>query len=261
MRIDICLVNLGYFKTRTKAKEAINSGIIYYGEKCINKSGFFVKDTNLVRIQGEIMPYVSKGGLKLEKALKEFNINLENKVMLDIGSSTGGFSDCALKNSVKSIIAVDVGTDVMDKSIRENSKITLFENTDFRDIDNQVLTDVEFITIDVSFISVIKLLDKIKELNNINEIVCLIKPQFECGKEIARKYKGIIKDKKVHLNVLSNVIKSFYNYGYYLNNLTYSPITGGDGNIEYLAYFKKEKRDFKYNSVNLVDTAFDNFKK
>lgn len=256
MRLDVVLVSLGYFKTRNKAQDAVKSGIVYYGDKCITKSGFIVADSSLVTIKGEVMPYVSRGGLKLEKAIRFFNLDLTNKVLLDIGSSTGGFTDCALKNTARGVIAIDVGTNVMDEELRKDTRIRLYENTDFRSVDESLLLDASIASIDVSFISVTMIIPKLNKLININEVVCLIKPQFECGKDIAHKYNGVIKDKKVHESVIRNVVNAFLSNNFYLNNITYSPIHGGDGNIEYLGYFKRSSNNFNPNYKDIVDEAF-----
>jgi len=239
-RLDNELVTRNIFKTRSKAQLAIKNGLVFCNEKCITKCGFEVDEATKIEIKGEVLKFVSRGGLKLEKAINYFGIDLNNKIMIDIGSSTGGFSDCAIQNGVGKIYAIDVGNNQFDKELAQNPKINLFENTDFRKIDNSMFMDANFITIDVSFISVTKIVEKISELKNVLEIVCLIKPQFECGKEIADKFRGVILDKKVHKDVISNVLQSFKSIGYKCIDLTASPIKGGDGNTEYLAYFKKE---------------------
>lgn len=247
-RLDNELVNRGIFKTRSKASQAIKSGIIYCDEKQIKKCGFEVSSLTNITIKGNVLKYVSRGGLKLEKAINEWNINLVDRTMIDIGSSTGGFSDCAIQNGVGKIYAIDVGTEQFDKELAKNPKINLFEKTDFRLMDKEIINDANFITIDVSFISVTKLINKISELSNVSEIICLIKPQFECGKEIADKFRGVILDKEVHKDVILKVIESFKNIGFYCNGLTSSPIKGGDGNIEYLAHFQKQ------NAINIIST-------
>ncbi|HHX93714.1 MAG TPA: TlyA family RNA methyltransferase [Tenericutes bacterium] len=254
-RLDIELVNRGLLKTRAKAKEAIIAGKIICNGKVVTKPSTLVKDNDKIEIFGNLMPYVSKGGLKLEKAINYFKVELENKIMLDIGSSTGGFTDCALQYGIKHVIAVDVGTNQMDPNLRKNEKITLFEQTDFRKMNNDLLVGVDIITIDVSFISVKLLLPKISKLKAVEEIICLVKPQFECGKELARKYKGIILDKNIHYNVIEDVICSFKKINYYCHGLTYSPIQGGDGNIEYLSYFKNMVGS-PINIKSVVDEAF-----
>ena len=254
-RIDIELVKRGIFETRNKAQNEIKNKIIFCNNICITKPSFDVTDTDIIEIKGEKLKYVSRGGLKLEKAIKEFNIDLKDKTLIDIGSSTGGFSDCALQNDIKKIYAIDVGTDQFDKTLRLNNKINLYENTDFRNIDNNIINDSNIASIDVSFISVTKLTSKLKELTNLKEIICLIKPQFECGKEVSDKYKGVPLNKEVHKSVIENVIKSFKDNNYYINSLTSSPIKGGNGNIEYLAYFKRDK-ERSINIEEVVNKAF-----
>ncbi len=254
-RIDIELVKRGIFETRNKAQNEIKNKIVYCNNVCITKPAYDVTDTDIIEIKGEKLKYVSRGGLKLEKAIKEFNIDLKDKILIDIGSSTGGFSDCALQNGIKKVYAIDVGTDQFDKTLRLNNKINLYENTDFRNIDNNIINDANIASIDVSFISVKKLTSKLKELTNLKEIICLIKPQFECGKEISDKYKGVPLNKEVHKSVIENVIKSFKDNNYYINSLTSSPIKGGNGNIEYLAYFKRDK-ERSINIEEVVNKAF-----
>ncbi len=254
-RIDIELVKRGIFETRNKAQNEIKNKIVYYNNICITKPAFDVTENDIIEIKGEKLKYVSRGGLKLEKAIKEFNIDLNDKILIDIGSSTGGFSDCALQNGIKKVYAIDVGTDQFDKNLRLNNKIILYENTDFRNIDNNIINDANIASIDVSFISVTKLTSKLKELTNLKEVICLIKPQFECGKEISDKYKGVPLNKEVHESVIKNVIKSFKENNYYINNITSSPIKGGNGNIEYLAYFKRDK-ERSINIEEVVNKAF-----
>ena len=254
-RIDIELVKRGIFETRNKAQNEIKNKIVYCNNICITKPAFDVTDTDIIEIKGEKLKYVSRGGLKLEKAIKEFNIDLNDKILIDIGSSTGGFSDCAIQNGIKKVYAIDVGTDQFDKNLRLNNKINLYENTDFRSVDNSIINDANIASIDVSFISVTKLTSKLKELTNLKEVICLIKPQFECGKEISDKYRGVPLNKEVHKSVIENVIKSFKDNNYYINNLTSSPIKGGNGNIEYLAYFKRDK-ERSINIEEVVNKAF-----
>lgn len=254
-RIDIELVKRGIFETRNKAQNEIKNKIVYCNNICITKPAFDVTENDIIEIKGEKLKYVSRGGLKLEKAIKEFNIDLKDKTLIDIGSSTGGFSDCALQNGIKKVYAIDVGTDQFDKNLRLNNKINLYENTDFRNIDNNIINDANIASIDVSFISVTKLTSKLKELTNLKEVICLIKPQFECGKEISDKYRGVPLNKEVHKSVIENVIKSFKDNNYYINNLTSSPIKGGNGNIEYLAYFKRDK-ERSINVEEVVNKAF-----
>lgn len=253
MRIDNELVNRKMFQTRARAQSAIKDSLVYCNDKLVTKNSFDVADGDKLEIKGEVMPYVSRGGLKLEKAINFFNINLKDRVMMDIGSSTGGFTDVALKNGIRKVIAIDVGTDQMDDSLRNHPQVDLHENTDFREMDVDVLNEANFASIDVSFISVTKIVGKFKELQNLKEVVCLIKPQFECGVEAAKKYKGVINDEKIHNEVIKIVIDSFSNVGFGITGLTSSPIKGGSGNTEYLAHFERNKdRTIDDNSIALI---------
>lgn len=254
-RLDNELVKRGFFISRSKARQAIKSGIVFCdGQLCIKMSKKVYEHTK-IEIQGEVLPYVSRGGLKLAEAISAFKIDLNNKVMLDIGSSTGGFTDCALQNGIKEVIAVDVGSNQMVEDIKNNRQVYLFEKTDIRNFQNDLLNKVDIITIDVSFISVTKIIDKIKEIANAQEIICLIKPQFECGKEVADQYKGIIMNKKVHTEVINKVVVAFQTIDFALNSLVCSPIKGGSGNTEYLAYFTHQQSG-KINIDNIVNNAF-----
>lgn len=259
-RLDIELIKRKFFETRSQAQNEIKNGIVYVNGKKITKNSHEIKEDDIIEIKGETLKYVSRGGLKLEKALKEFNINLTNKIMLDIGSSTGGFTDCALQNNVKEVIDIDVGKNQLSYKIKNNPKVKVFEKCDIRNFENDVLNKIDIITIDISFISVTKILEKIKSINNAKEIVCLIKPQFECGKEVADKYKGIILNKEIHKNIIEKIIDSFNEINYYINGLTFSPVKGGNGNIEYLAYFAKTKVNNLININNLVDETFSKLK-
>lgn len=254
-RLDIELVNRQICQTRSKAQMEIKNSNILVNRKTITKPAFNVESTDVITLNHEVLEYVSRGGLKLEKALNDFNIDLTNKTMLDIGSSTGGFTDCALKHNIKEVVCVDVGSNQLDETIRNNEKVHVFENTDIRKFDNPLLSNIDIVTIDVSFISVTKIVDKLNIINA-KEIICLIKPQFECGKNIADKYKGIVLDKEVHEKVIKNIVNSFKEINYNLKNITFSPVKGGNGNIEYLAYFTKEEINNTINFKDLVSTTF-----
>lgn len=258
-RLDNELVERKLFLTRSKAQIAIKDGIVFCDGKKITKSGYNVNNQTLIEIKGKVMPYVSKGGLKLECTLREFNISLDDKIMLDIGSSTGGFTDCALQNGIKKVVAIDVGTDQFDKSLLNNTKIELYEQTDFRNIDLSIVSCADIATIDVSFISVKKMLPKINEIENIKEVICLIKPQFECGKDNADKYKGIILNKDIHEEIINSIIEEFLHIGLYCNGLTSSPVLGGSGNIEYLAYFNKYSNSSIINIRDIINKVFKKF--
>lgn len=236
MRLDLKLVDMDLFKTRSKAQDAIKSKLVKVDGKIITKTGYDVND-EVIEVSSNINPYVSRGGLKLEKAIRVFKIDLSNKKVLDIGSSTGGFSDCSLKHGASSIIAVDVGSDQFDSELRKDKRISLYEKTDFRLIDNSIIDDVDIIVMDVSFISITMLIQKISTIKSKPSIMCLIKPQFECSREVSFKYKGIIRDKEVHQEAIDKVTKAFSDINYKLIDIDESPIKGGDGNTEFIAYF------------------------
>lgn len=257
MRLDNELVIRKLFATRNKSQEAIRSGIVFCDGKSITKPAFEVNANTKIEIVGEKLKYVSRAGLKLEKAIEVFNLSLNNKTMLDIGSSTGGFTDCAIQKAIKKVIAVDVGTDVMDSVLRANEKVELYENTDIREMDTGLLKNVNLATIDVSFISVTKIIDIFAHLPNLKEVMCLIKPQFECGKTIADKYRGVVLDKQVHYSVISDIISAFKQLGFNLIGLSPSPIKGGSGNIEYISYFRNDKISKLINIKDIINTAFN----
>ena len=239
MRIDVVLVDLGLFESRNRAANAVRGGAVFYGDSQITKPSFDVENPDLISVRGAVMPYVSRGGLKLERALDYFHIDMAGRQMIDIGSSTGGFSDVALQRGVGHILAVDTGTDQMHKSLRSNPKIDLHEQTDFRNLDDVLVVDIDIATIDVSFISVTKILDKLATLPNLRDVVCLIKPQFECGPDISAKYRGVIRDENVHKSVIEAVVTAFENHGFTCHGVIKSPIAGGSGNTEFLAHFVK----------------------
>lgn len=238
-RIDIELVLRGLFETRSKAQFSIKNGVILCNGKVIKKTSYLVKPEDKLSIKENVLPYVSKGGLKLERALKYFKIILKNKKMIDIGASTGGFTDCAIKYGIKNVIAIDVGNMQFNPNLLKTNKVILLENTDFRDIDISFLKGYSIATIDISFISVRKIIDKLASLDDLQEIVLLIKPQFECGKYLAKKYSGVIVNKDIHIDIIYHIVSKFNEINFGLQDLTYSPIRGGSGNIEYLSYFKK----------------------
>ena len=242
MRLDQALVVAKLFPTRTKAKQAILDGIVFYHGQITTKPSEDITDLDSLEICGEIMPYVSRGGLKLAKALFEFNIDLTNQIVLDIGSSTGGFTDCALQNGANHVFAVDVGTNQMDATLKLNPKITLYEQTDFRNLDLSLVQQATIAVSDVSFISVTKMLPQLEQLKNLQHLIILIKPQFECTPEITRKYHGIPNNPQIHEQVLQKVLESFQNSGFSIQNLIPSPIQGKDGNIEYLAHFNRNSK-------------------
>ena len=207
------------------------------------------------------MPYVSRGGLKLERALKEFSLDLKDKIMVDIGSSTGGFTDCALQNGAKLVYAVDVGTNQLVWKLRNDPRVIVKEQTNFRYATIELFENgvPSFATIDVSFISLKYIFDALKNILSSNDqVVALIKPQFEAGREDVGK-KGIVKDKKIHCRVIEKVIEFARADGFILEKLTYSPITGGEGNIEFLGLFVKEGKETTIDIENVVESAHNCF--
>ena len=263
-RLDILLKEKGLFESREKAKQAILNSLIKINGKVVTDSSKKFDLSINVEVLGEPNKYVSRGAKKLEKALDVFNIDVKNKVATDIGSSTGGFSDVLLQNGIKKIYCIDVGKDQLHSKIRNDEKTVVMEETDFRDIDKNIIKDTNLIVIDVSFISIESIVKKIKDcFDNKNvEVVSLIKPQFECGKDIAKKYKGVIKNKLEHKNIINKVLSFWFNNGFSVKGITVSPITGGDGNIEYLLYTTTEKiQSIKINIESLVENAFNEHKK
>ncbi|WP_410768267.1 TlyA family RNA methyltransferase [Fontibacillus sp. BL9] len=238
-RIDVLLVEQGFFESREKAKAAIMAGLVLSGTERIEKAGTKVSRDLPLTVKGAVHPYVSRGGLKLEKALKTFGIDLHGRTMLDIGSSTGGFTDCALQNGASYVYAIDVGYNQLDWSLRNDERVNVKERTNFRymtpaDLDGPV---PDFASIDVSFISLKIILPPLLELlNRPADIAALIKPQFEAGREKVGK-SGVVRDSKVHLEVLETVLNYASELGFCIKGLTFSPITGGEGNIEFLAHF------------------------
>ena len=248
-RIDLLLVEQGFFDSREKAKRAIMAGIVHNDHEIIDKPGTKVPVDMKLFVKGSVMPYVSRGGLKLEKALKYFDITMTDRVMVDIGSSTGGFTDCALQNKAKRVYAVDVGTNQLVWKLRNDPRVVVKEKTNFRHA-----------TIDVSFISLKLIFEPLKDiLNDGDDIVALIKPQFEAGREDVGK-KGIVKDAKIHQRVIENVISYANECQFSIQNLTYSPITGGEGNIEFLAHFKVGGTNSLLQVEQVVQEAHDCFK-
>lgn len=259
MRLDKALVEKSLVPSRTKAQELIKEKLVLVNGKVIDKSNYSINDSDLIEIkENDKLKYVSRGGLKLDKAINEFNIDMTNLKVMDIGSSTGGFSDCALKHGASSVIAVDVGTDLMHESLRNHSRIDLHEKTNFKEFDSKYFKNIDMAVCDVSFISLKRIIDKISSENVKIDMVCLIKPQFECGKEIADKYKGIILNKQVHIDIIKDMINYLNEKGFYIKNLTSSPIRGGDGNIEYLTYISN-KIDTNKN-INIEELVYSTFK-
>jgi len=236
-RLDVHLVNEGYFDSREKARRAIMEGLILVNGVVEDKPGFQIDTRAELEVRGNPLPYVSRGGLKLEKAINEFNINLEGKVCIDIGASTGGFTDCMLKNGAGRVYSVDVGYGQLAWKLRNDSRVIVMERTNFRYVKPEDIGEqVDFASADVSFISLTKIIPPAKQvLKDDGSMVCLIKPQFEAGREKVGK-KGVVKDPAVHREVIVKIIEFAENVGFFAKGLSFSPIKGPEGNIEYLLY-------------------------
>lgn len=265
-RIDVLLVEQGFFESREKAKKALMAGLVLVDEVPIDKSGMKVSRDVAIKVKGAIHPYVSRGGLKLEKAIKQFNIDVTNVVMLDIGASTGGFTDCALQHGASYVYAIDVGYNQLDWSLRQHPQVDVMERTNFRYLTPEELKGPQpnFASIDVSFISLKHILPTLSTLIPIgSSIVGLIKPQFEAGREKVGKL-GVVREPIVHKEVLTKVLAMAQELGYKLEHLTFSPITGGEGNIEFLAHWswQASQEEAEYNSMidEIVQAAHQTFK-
>ena len=237
-RLDVLLVERGLAETREKAKRAVMAGLVFSNESRMDKPGEKVNADIPLTLKGKVMPYVSRGGLKLEKALKVFDLEIEGKILLDIGSSTGGFTDCALQNGAKMSYALDVGYNQLAWKLRQDERVVVMERTNFRYVTPADLSAgmPDFASIDVSFISLKLILPVLKTLLVPgSDTVALVKPQFEAGREQVGK-KGIVRDHKIHEAVLDKIIEFALGLGYDVKDVSYSPITGGDGNIEFLLH-------------------------
>ena len=263
-RVDILCVEQGLFESREKAKRAIMAGIIHDDHQILDKPGIKIERQTKLSIKGEQFRYVSRGGLKLEKAIHYFNIYLKNRIMLDIGSSTGGFTDCALQNGISLVYALDVGTNQLAWKLRNHPQVIVMEKTNFRysRLEDFKNGKPSFASIDVSFISLRHIFHPLKDIISLDgEVIALIKPQFEAGREYVGK-KGIVRDKNVHIEVIKKVLKFATEDSFYCHGLTFSPITGGEGNIEFLAYFKlKENKNINIDIKEVVEQAHFNFER
>ena len=258
MRLDEYLVENEYFENLEIAKRQIMVGNIIVNEQKIDKPGEIISLDKIrsIRIKEKDIPYVSRGGLKLEKAIKIFGLDFKSKIVVDIGASTGGFTDCSLQNGAKFVYAVDVGTNQLDWKLRNDTKVKSIENKHINDLEKSDLQDdIDIIVMDISFISIKKVLYKIKEFLKDNGFaIFLIKPQFEA--ERSEIYKGIVDDFSVHKRIINEVVEEAKIYQLFLENLTVSPIKGTKGNTEYLAKFNK-KNNFSSNE-EIVDKLFNN---
>ena len=258
MRLDKYLFENGYASSRSKAQSLIEEGLVCVNGKIINKPSYELLCNENITIFSH-PEYVSRGAYKLITAIEKFNIDFKEKVVIDIGASTGGFTQVALEHGAKKVYAIDVGRGELAESLVSDKRVVNLENTDFRAINKEQVKDANIIVGDISFISLKHIFPKIKELFDNIEIVILFKPQFECGKEIAKKYNGVIKDKNVHKSLLKDFIFYLQGLNFVICNLAYSQITGKSGNIEYLFHINgKEKSSIDADKV--VENAFDYLK-
>ena len=249
-RLDVLLVNRGLAASREKAKAVIMAGIVYVDGQKEDKAGATFVDTVNIEVRGNTLKYVSRGGLKLEKAMSHFGLSLEGKVCMDVGASTGGFTDCMLQNGAVKVYSIDVGHGQLDWKLRNDPRVVCMERTNIRYVTPEDIGEpASFVSIDVSFISLTKVLTPVRELLAENgEIVCLIKPQFEAGREKVGK-KGVVRDPKVHLEVIRAVMDFASSIGFEILHLEFSPIKGPEGNIEYLLHLKKQPEGYVQNNI------------
>ncbi|MBS5323077.1 MAG: TlyA family RNA methyltransferase [Lachnospiraceae bacterium] len=241
-RLDVLLVKRGLAVSREKAKAVIMAGIVYVENQKEDKAGSMFPDTVKIEVRGNTLKYVSRGGLKLEKAMTHFGVTLDKKVCMDVGASTGGFTDCMLQNGAVKVYAIDVGHGQLDWKLRNDERVVCMEKTNIRYVVSEDLQEpADFSSIDVSFISLTKVLLPVYHLlKDDGEVVCLIKPQFEAGREKVGK-KGVVRDPAVHEEVIDKVIAYAKSIGYAVRHLEFSPIKGPEGNIEYLLHIQKQK--------------------
>ena len=242
IRLDVAVLERGLSESRAKAGALIMAGQVYVNGQKATKAGLTVKDSDKIEVRGEKMPFVSRGGYKLDKAVKAFHLQLQDCVCMDIGASTGGFSDCMLQNGAKKVYAVDVGYGQLAWKLRTDERVVNMERTNFRYLTpDDIAEQLDFASVDVSFISLKIILPVLYSLlREGGEAVCLIKPQFEAGKENVGK-KGVVRDPSVHAEVVETITQFAFDTGFSVLHLSFSPIKGPEGNIEYLMHIKKEK--------------------
>lgn len=245
-RLDVALVEQGFADSREKAKRLIMSGIVFVNNQKSDKAGNTVKPDDVIEVRGETLKYVSRGGLKLEKAVKVFGLDLTGFVCADIGASTGGFTDCMLQNGASKVYAIDVGYGQLDWKLRTDERVVNLERTNFRYVTKTEVPDsLDFASVDVSFISLSHILPVMRNLLKEGGCaVCLIKPQFEAGKENVGK-KGVVREKSVHIAVIEKIIGLIDENKFSLLGLDFSPVKGPEGNIEYLCYIRRDETPCK----------------
>lgn len=251
-RLDVLVYEAGLAESREKAKAYIMSGIIYVDNQKSDKPGTMYSDTAKIEMRGLKPKYVSRGGLKLEKAMKSFNLDMKDKTTIDIGASTGGFTDCMLQNGAKKVYSVDVGYGQLDWKLRNDERVVNLERTNIRYITaEQIPDEIDFFSVDVCFISLCLVLPAVRPLlKESGEAVCLIKPQFEAGRENIGKH-GVVRDKEVHIQVIQKIYDFCLENGFDVLGIDYSPIKGPEGNIEYLIYIRKSDAPEAYKEFDI----------
>ena len=249
-RLDVLLVKRNLAESREKAKAVIMAGIVYVEGQKEDKAGTFFEDTVSIEVRGSTLKYVSRGGLKLEKAMTHFGLELSQKVCMDVGSSTGDFTDCMLQNGASKVYAVDVGHGQLAWKLRQDDRVVCMEKTNIRYVTREDIPEgIDFSSIDVSFISLTKVLGPVKALlTEAGQVVCLIKPQFEAGREKVGK-KGVVREQSIHLEVIQMVMDFAVSIGFEVKDLEFSPIRGPEGNIEYLLFLQNHKAGERYPQI------------
>lgn len=259
-RLDVLLVKQGLAESREKAKAVIMAGEVFVDNQREDKAGQTFPVTAKIEVRGKKMKYVSRGGYKLERAMEAFPIVLKDKVCMDVGSSTGGFTDCMLQNGARFVYAIDVGTNQLAWKLRQDERVKSMERTNIRYVVPEDIGEpVDFVSVDVAFISLTKVLSPVKALmKEEGQIVCLIKPQFEAGREKVGK-KGVVRDKKVHKEVIETVMNHSLSLGFHILGIDHSPIRGPEGNIEYLLYMENNTvtDENKMDVAELVERAHE----
>lgn len=255
-RLDVLLVNKGLFPSRERARGSILAGEIFVDGIRVDKCGEKVKVSSTVEFKGNEMPFVSRGGYKIQKAIESFHINLENKHCMDIGASTGGFTDCMLQHGASKVYAIDVGYGQFAWKLRIDERVVCMERTNIRYVKPEDIGEpCDFASIDVSFISLKKVIPTVENLlNDHGKVVALIKPQFEAGREKVGK-KGVVRESSTHKEVISEIIKFLKERNLNILGLQFSPVKGPEGNIEYLVYFTKDEQangEFDENDIDLI---------
>ncbi|CCY67204.1 ribosomal RNA large subunit methyltransferase J [Clostridium sp. CAG:678] len=255
-RLDIAVFEQGYAPSREKAKAVIMAGQVYVNNQKVDKAGFELKEDDVLEVRGNTLKYVSRGGLKLEKAMQCFPIDISGKICMDVGASTGGFTDCMLMNGASKVYSIDVGYGQLAWKLRCDDRVVNLERTNFRYVDETNITDkIDFASVDVSFISLKLIFPNLKKfLKPGGKAVCLIKPQFEAGKEKVGK-KGVVRDISVHLEVVNRVMQEAVDAGFSVLGLDYSPVKGPEGNIEYLMFLSSAVSPEITDGINAQDVV------